>query len=126
MVWGRMAGVSLLNWFKSWPIFKLVLIHCIRSRFFELNDLTMVMFLWWSLWSSAIFNVLGPKGFSASKCDLGNWIFSKLGIFEKFFGHSLDFLGIYFWIFFLRNFFWGFFGRIFFWEEFFVYIVKVS
>ena len=33
MVWGRM-GVSLLNWFKSWAIFKLVLIHFIRSRFF--------------------------------------------------------------------------------------------
>ena len=32
-----------------------------------------------------------PKGFSASKCDIGNWIFSKLGIFEKLFGIFLDF-----------------------------------
>ena len=30
-----------------------------------------------------------PKGFSASKCDVGNWICSKLGIFEKFFVNSL-------------------------------------
>ena len=63
-----------------------------------------------------------PKGFSASKCEVGNWIFSKLGIFEKFFGFFLDF----FWGFFWRNFFERFFfGRIFwrnilegfFWEE---------
>ena len=42
-----------------------------------------------------------PKGFSASKCDEGNWIFSKK--FEKLFE--------IFWIF-----FWNFFGI--FWEDF--------
>ena len=54
-----------------------------------------------------------PKGFSASKRDIGNWIFSKLGIFEKL----LDFLGlfgVFFWIvldeFFWRIIFGGFFG----------------
>ena len=36
-----------------------------------------------------------PKGFSASKCDIGNWIFSKLGIFEKLFGIFLDFSGMF-------------------------------
>ena len=45
-----------------------------------------------------------PKGFSASKCDVGNWIFSK----------SYKFFEEFCW----RNFFWwnflrGFFGRIF-------------
>ena len=73
------------------------------------------------------------KGFSASKCDVGNLISSKLGTFReivwKFFGFFRDFLGGIFWIF-LEE----FFGKIFcedflggfFWEEFFVYIVKVS
>ena len=27
------------------------------------------------------FQKKSPKGFSASKCDVGNWIFSKLGTF---------------------------------------------
>ncbi len=35
------------------------------------------------------------KGFSVSKCDVGNWIFSEsweyLGIFENFFGILLEF-----------------------------------
>ena len=82
-----------------------------------------------------------PKGFSASKCDVGNWMFSKLGtfweIFCKFFGFFQDFrfffrifLGIFFGgIFredlfgriFLGGFLGGFFG-----EEFFACIVKVS
>ena len=48
-----------------------------------------------------------PKGFSASKCDAGNWIFSKLGIFWIFSG----FLRGIFWIFW-RNFLEEFFGRI--------------
>ena len=38
------------------------------------------------------------KGFSASKCDVGNWIFSKLGTFWEIFW-------IFFWIFFWRFFF---------------------
>ena len=91
-----------------------------------------------------------PKGFSASKCDVGNWIFSKSkDFFEKLLGNFLYFLeGIFgeifwriFWEeffgrifreeFFRRNFLgeicWeDFFGRIFLrgilWEEFFVYI----
>ena len=58
-----------------------------------------------------------PKGFSASKCDVGNWIFSKLEIFEKLFGNCLDFFGIFggfFWRIFLGGFFWrNFFGGIF-------------
>ena len=58
-----------------------------------------------------------PKGFSASKCDIADWIFSKLEIFEKF-----DFLGGIF----LEDFFGGFFYGGFSWEELFVYIVKVS
>ena len=36
-----------------------------------------------------------PKGFSAFKCDVGNWIFKNLGIFWDFFlGGGGDFLGI--------------------------------
>ena len=75
-----------------------------------------------------------PKGFSASKCDVGNWIFSKLGTFWeivwKFFGFIKDFFGEFFEFFlegFLRGIFWedflggfffeDFFGRIF-WEDF--------
>ena len=66
-----------------------------------------------------------PKGFSASKCDEGNWILSKSQkSFENFFGNFLDFLGnflgilqedffegIYLEEFFGRNFLGGFFGR---------------
>ena len=63
------------------------------------------------------------KGSSASKCDVGNWIFSKLGIFEKLFGNCLDFWEI-FWGFFLEDFFGGIFLEDFFWtifwEDFFV------
>ena len=75
-----------------------------------------------------------PKGFSASKCDVGDWIFSKsqeffdklLGIFWIFRGIFLEFLknfGLFLEVFFLRNFFGGifweeFFERIF-WEDFF-------
>jgi hypothetical protein len=75
-----------------------------------------------------------PKGFSASKYDVGNWIFSKsfekLEIFWKFFGRN--FLGEIFWEKFLGEIFWGgifwenlggflegiFLGGIF-WEKFF-------
>ena len=62
-----------------------------------------------------------PKGFSASKCDVWNWIYSKLGIFEKLSGNFLNFFGI-FWGFcfgFFLDFVWrnfvgrNFFGRIF-------------
>ena len=55
-----------------------------------------------------------PKGFSASKCDEGNWIFSKYWIFfGNFLGFFLEFL-IFFWFFldFLGN-FWDFFGNSF-------------
>ena len=40
-----------------------------------------------------------PKGFSASKCDVGNWIFSKSKeLFEKLLENFLeDFLGGIFW-----------------------------
>ena len=57
-----------------------------------------------------------PKGFSASKRDIGNWIFSKLGIFEKL----LDFFGLlggFFWIF-LDEFFWRITFGGFFWMNF--------
>ena len=38
-----------------------------------------------------------PKGFSASKCDVGDWIFSKsYEFFENLFGNFLDFLGEFF------------------------------
>ena len=69
-----------------------------------------------------------PKGFSASKCDVGNWIFSKS---KEFLRNCLEnywiFLG-FFWRIFLEEFFWkNFFGGSFwkeflggiFWEDFF-------
>ena len=77
--------------------------------------------------------VTSPKGFWASKCDVGNWIFSNclrncwefffdfLGNFWEFFRRIFwgDFLGKFFWRIFLGGFFWrNFFGEIF-WEEFF-------
>ena len=72
--------------------------------------------------------ITSPKGFSASKCDVGNRIFSKSkAFFEKMLGKFLDFVGEFFGGFFGRMFWGGFFGRIF-WEEFFgrnSYIVKV-
>ena len=41
-----------------------------------------------------------PKGFSASKCDVRNWIFSNLGnflgIFWEFFGNFLGIFGGFF------------------------------
>ena len=56
-----------------------------------------------------------PKGFSASKCDVGNWIFSKSWVFfEKVFG----ILGGFFWNLFV-GFFVGFFGEEFFKRIFF-------
>ena len=85
------------------------------------------------------------KGFSASKCDVENWIFSKLGtfweiclkffwIFSGFWGEFFGFFLDFFWMNFLGNlrriFLWGcliflggFFGEDFFrrifWEDFF-------
>ena len=92
-----------------------------------------------------------PKGFSASKCDVGNWIFSKSwrilgdfwGILVGFFGTSLaillEFFRIFleiFWIFggnflvgfFLEEFFGRYFLGGFFWEEFFGrnYLVEIN
>ena len=52
---------------------------------------------------------ISPKGFLASKCNVGNWIFSKLGSF---------------WGIFLGRFFGRIFGRIF-WEEFFVKLANL-
>ena len=67
-----------------------------------------------------------PKGFSASKCDVGNGIFSKSQDFlVKLFGNFgifLDSFGIFVWKF-LGNFSKGFYCRNFlgtiFWEKFF-------
>ena len=57
-----------------------------------------------------------PKGFSASKCDVGNWILSKSWeFFEKLFGNFMIFGE------FIKNFlaiFWEFLGGTF-WEKFF-------
>ena len=61
------------------------------------------------------------KGFSASKCDVGNWILSKSWeFFEKLFGNFMVFLGS------LLRIFWQFFGNFceeflggIFWEELF-------
>ena len=53
-----------------------------------------------------------PKGFLASKCDVENWVFSKIGIFEN----SLEILCIF--LGFLGGLFWDFFGGFFF-EDFF-------
>jgi hypothetical protein len=52
-----------------------------------------------------------PKGFSASKCDEGNWLLSKSW---NIFGIFLDFLGEFF----MQIFSGEIFGRIF-WEDFF-------
>ena len=65
-----------------------------------------------------------PKGFSASKCEVGSWIFSKLGIFEKFFGFFWDFFWDFFFLdflgeIFLKDFFWGGFFLGIFWKDFF-------
>ena len=63
-----------------------------------------------------------PKGFSASKCDVGDWMFLKSW---EFFRNCLEFFGKFSGIiwedFCGRNFLGGFFGRIFLGE-----IVKVS
>ena len=48
--------------------------------------------------NNSIFEVTSPKGFSAYKCDVGNWIFSKSW---EFWGYFLNFLGIL-WEFFLE------------------------
>jgi hypothetical protein len=43
-------------------------------------------------------NETSPKGFSASKCDVGNWIFSKsYEFFGEFFENFLEdfFVGIF-------------------------------
>ena len=63
-----------------------------------------------------IFVKTSPKGFSASKCDVRNWIFSKFReIVWNFFGLLREF--------FSKNFLGGVFGKdIFgrnFWEDFF-------
>ena len=73
-----------------------------------------------------------PKGFSASKCDVGifliyffeNFKEFSVELLAEFFG-GIFFGGIFWEKFFGRIFLGGFFGRIFgriFWEEFFVYI----
>ena len=61
------------------------------------------------------------KGFSASKCNVGNWIFSKLELFEKLFGFLRDFWGELFGLFldFSGGFFGGFFLEDLFWRIFF-------
>ena len=59
--------------------------------------------------------VTSPKGFSAFKCDVGNWMFSKYSKkFEFLLGIFLDFLRNFLGIF--LEFFGGFFGRNFFGE----------
>ena len=76
-----------------------------------------------------LFNLLvniektSPKGFSTSKCDKGNQIFSKsLDLFEKLFGNFWDFFGIFLWFFFEKffgGFFWEKFLKVILWEDFF-------
>ena len=66
-----------------------------------------------------------PKGFSASKCDEGNWIFSKsYDFFEKwfenfwiFFEIVLEFILEFFWRIFWEDFFWWKFLGDIFWED---------
>ena len=62
-----------------------------------------------------MYDLTSPNEFSASKCDVGNWIFSKSSdFFEKLLGNFLDFFGGIFWEeFFGRNFLEGIF-----WKEF--------
>ena len=74
--------------------------------------------------STNFMNKTSTKGLLASKCDVGNWIFSKLGTFREivwnffsYFWFFLDFLGGTFWEdFFGRN-FWEDFLRGLFWED---------
>ena len=50
-----------------------------------------------SIHSFLIAKETSVKGFSASKCDVGNWIFSKSkDFFEKSVGKFLDFVGEFF------------------------------
>ena len=73
-----------------------------------------------------------PKGFSASKCDVGIFFHFYFEIVKEFFRIIFGgiFLAEFFWRIFLGGFFWrifleDFFGRIIgriFWEEFFVNI----
>ena len=80
--------------------------------------------------------IINLKGFTASKCDVGNWILSNCQkipwFFQKFFGISQEnflrgifwedflggFLGGIFWRTFLRGFFWEFFSGVFLWRIF--------
>ena len=104
-----------------WPIIffsKVMATSRYQSLFFAPHHL-------WSRVSNYISGVFGrslflpkykktsPKGFSASKGDVGNWIFSKLGTFwELFWIFCEDFFRRIFWEdFFGRTFLGGFFGR---------------
>ena len=77
--------------------------------------------------SNNVLSVLtSPKGFSASKCDVENWIFSKywnfLGILLEFFWNFFGIFWVFFWKFFgnFLGIFWEFFGNFLgiFWEFF--------
>ena len=90
-----------------------------RHTIIYLTENYNCFFKWYTIYIQLI--KTSPKGFLASKCDVGNWIFSKLGTFEKFVRNSLEIFGGFFWNFFWRNLFGGFleglfggcFGRIF-------------
>ena len=60
-----------------------------------------------------------PKGFSASKCDVGNWIFSKSWNFLR---KCLDIFWNLWGIFFIFLFFWKLFGN--FWN--FIFLIFFS
>ena len=49
--------------------------------------------------TSLVLKVNKPERVLASKCDVGIWVFLKLGIFEKLFGFFFEFLGGISWIF---------------------------
>ena len=77
-----------------------------RHTIIYLTENYNCFFKWYTIYIHLI--KTSPKGFLASKCDVGNWIFSKLGIFEKFVRNSLEIFGGFFWNFFWRNLFGGF------------------
>ena len=113
--WTDFSGISQLYKFSISFIDRLY--NFVRFVY-TLTQLTYVLLI------STFVNKTSPKGFWASKCDVRNWLFSKLGTFEKLFGFFGDFLGIFvgfFWeIFweFIRRIFLGGFLFSFFWRNF--------
>ena len=94
----------------------------IKKNFILRNKCILLFIAWKRPLKDQILRKTSPKGFSASKCNVGKWIFSKLGTFwekisgvlQDFFWFFIDFvLKEYFRRIFLQSVFLEFFGRIF-------------